>query len=379
MHWLVMEGTVIRSLLTELFDDAGRLAGVIVGLLSATYISGFLIVNLFLGQFGVVRLELVQTRFVAAGLLFLFIAGVTCLFSLILLVPVLELVEAAEWIWQNPQFKQYLIERNEASDQQTVNAWHGEFFSFVEERLKQLLQQHFGAVKDIRPGGCWEQKGGICAEQAERKRSAIMKLRFVMAVIVLSLAVVLFCLLFYPFESFASTLIVRLLTLSGVGALPATELKPKIELLARLEGISGFLALALIDRARHLHRPIRRAATVLTIVLFLSVQAYSISWFAARLYGELPRSVGGGRPTLVQFLIDRDELPILEELGVPIDPSTMGDMAGKTKIIQLIDETTGGGRATGYTILPCLPTQACRQAIEFDSTMVLGLVYCTSE
>jgi hypothetical protein len=364
---------MLRSLLTELLGHASQLAGAIVLLLAGIYVSGFLIVNLYLGQFGVIRLALVQARFIAAGVLFMFIAGIAGLFALFPLVLVSELLHWAGWLWENPQFEQYLAEQSQRADRTAAGTQDGRLPSFLKRALGWLLR--------------------LCS---------ISFFKCAMVGIVLALAVAAFLILFTPFESISkyvpkplspfmstfrqfcdvslisSQVIAYLLSWTGGKAPLETDLRSLLEPLARLEGLSAFFVWAVYLYANRLHRFVLRGAVILAIILFLGTQAYSLIWFANSLYGQLPLSVGGGKPALVQFLAKRDELQALEELGVPIDPSIVGNTVGKTQVVQLIDQTTREASSATYTILPCPPLNTCR-AVEFDSALVLGLIYCSLE
>jgi len=352
---------MLRSLLIEIMGGARQLVGVIVLLLAGIYVSGFLIVNLYLGKFGVVRMEIVQAQFVAAGVLFMFVAGLAGLFSLLVLVVVLELVDYADWVWQNPQFEQYVGGQSKPGEQSPVGAQNSKPSSFFRERvLGWLLKLLFSALS-------WLLKRLSVAKQARW-------LRFVTTGILLVLTMGVFFCLFLLFEWVCCRVLANFLTWAGRGIPRAEDIIPQLEPLTRLEGLSAFFVLALWFQANRLHRPFLRAITFLTIILFLSIQAYSLIWFADRSYGELPRSVGGGKPVLIRFLANRDGLQDLEDLGVPIEQCPPDNIVGKTKKVQLIDQVMGEAPSTTYTILPCSPQQTC-QAIEFNGELVLGLVY----
>lgn len=378
---------MLRSLLIEIVGDARQLVGAIMLLLAGIYVSGFLIVNLYLGKFGVVRMEIVQAQFVAAGVLFMFVAGLAGLFSLLVLVVVLELVDYADWVWQNLQFEQYLGEQSKPTEQSPAGAQDSKNANDGNQRANAAetsAEQLPAGAQDSRSSSLRQQVIGWLLKRLfsvlgwRLKRLSAAKqvkwLRFVTTGILLALTMGVFFGFFLLLEWMCCQMQANFLAWAGRGIPRAEDIIPQLEPLTQLEGLSAFFVLALWFQMNRLRRPFLRAITFLTIILFLSIQAYSLIWFADRLYGELPRSVGGGKPALVRFLADRDGLQNLEDLGVQIEQWPVDNALGKTKKVQLIDQKMGEAPSATYTILPCSLQQTC-QAIEFDGELVLGLVY----
>lgn len=368
----------LDSLLTEIVGGARRLTGAIVLSLVTIYTTGFLVVNVHLGQFGIVRLELLRPRFIAVGVLFVFVALVAGLFALFLFVPVSEFLDLARWISWSKTIKQYLGHPSRPTGQ-VVGVSTDKRDEHKEQRLAKLLKKWFGSIEDIRPGGRWEQGGLVAAARARKQRRLIWDLSAAMVGMFMGLAVGIFLVLFPILESVASLVIAYLLTWAKTGegiplATVLVELYSKLEPVTQLQGIGAFFAFLLYDQIEYVHRVIKRGMIILIIVTCLAIQAYSLFWFASRLYSELPVSVGGGRPVPIQFVASSTHLQYLEKLGIPLDEYTGDGDVGKTDIVYLLDQTVSDRSFSTYVVLPCMPGHGC-QAIEFDKTLVRGILY----
>lgn len=86
---------MIANLLAEFFGRARHAVAVILVLIAAIYVSGFIIVNAYLWKFGIARIEFFRPPFIAAGLLFVLIGISATLFMLPLFTLISRLLELA--------------------------------------------------------------------------------------------------------------------------------------------------------------------------------------------------------------------------------------------------------------------------------------------
>ncbi len=329
---------MIPNLLAEILGGARRLAGSILILIVAVYVSGFIIVNAYLWKFGIARLELFQPPFVATGLLFVFMEVVAALF-------VLPLIALTAWLFEFAHAA-YYGERN----------------------------------------GKRHQKDGQAKQLTRYLSHQPQWIRRLLVVVCLALGVVVYVIVF-PLLGWGAMLFVTASLDFATGA-PLNlsfELKSSLEIIAKLHGIAASLILLLAYHRRRLGFVSLSIAIALTGLAFLFVQTYTLLSMADGLYEQLPVSFGGGRPARVLFLIDSNSKneQLLKELEIPFDsPAT--DVGGllKTKELLLIWQLTSGatdaetiGSLSTYVVRSC---ETCR-AVEFPKALVQGAIHIQRE
>ena len=156
---------MLRSLWPEFVGGARQVVIAIMLMLAAIYVSGFLIVNLYLGQFGVTHLTFVQPRFIATGVLFMFFAGVAALFALFPFAIFSKLLDCVDWLWRNPQFEQYLAQPSQPASHLPASTQDDRSPSCLEQAIVRLLRRML-----TRMFGDTERSGGLDAKRASRRR-----------------------------------------------------------------------------------------------------------------------------------------------------------------------------------------------------------------
>jgi hypothetical protein len=367
---------MLTGLLTELFGGARKLTGAIVTLGVAIYVCGFIIVNAHLAKLGVARIELFQPPFIAAGLLFVFVAITAILFILPLLSVISLLLDLTNAAWQMGQDEigENAVHINPVGDRER---W---LYSSWLLPVLRLLHRRFRYLE-------W-----IC----------------------LAFAVIAFVVGIYLLEWLASWLTAILFGFAE----EVTMQHPRVALfqgalqpILRLHGISAMSVLLLLNYRNKLGELVQPFTIGLVAVSFLFVQAYNLFGLANELYVQLPISIGGGKPIIVQFLVEENKVQLLEAMGVPVEDSPIA----VTKTVQIDPEAItakadcsssdegrltclldigantdtslfktdivtmtwllSGDNASSYMVQPTCLTPPCLRAVMIHKSLVSGVLY----
>lgn len=383
---------ILRNVLGE-----GRLGGIIVLALASIYIPGFLITSVHLGQFGIARLELLHPRAIAAGVWFLFIALVAGLFAFLPFALVFTGLDFISRISKRGKCLYSLLKKRslfsvdvrlqaDLKDDKLTDTFRQEFqshgISLSDDPKIETIEtdRRWRIADDKRSQAYIVIKDGKALHIYDERLLLRLKKwgRSILEVIVFLGLGGIFYALFYASEPLASRLIAHLIGWFEAGrnvALLTQYLRECLSPLARLQGVVVFMALLLFHYKDRVYPAMQKAFVALTLIAFVVSLAYCLFWCASRLYGHLSVSLGGGKPVPVQIVATGNVLPELEKLGIPLRGKVVNeDDWGRTDTVYLVDQTVSEGATRTYFVLPCAPIYGC-QTIEFDSTLVKGVVY----
>lgn len=352
---------MVVNLLAEIFGGARRLTGAILALIVSIYISGFVIVTLYLWKFGIARIEPLQPMIIATGLSYLLFGAGAVLAALMTVSVTSSLLEAADEIW--------------ATRFDNKKRSSSLFWTWLRGHDSKFLNSEW---------------------------------------VYLALAVIVFAGSIHLSGWIASWAIAVLFgfgSRAGISDELTQILQASLEPIIRIYGVSVALVLLLFNCRNKLGTSLRLIATSIITAIFLFAQVYALLKIADRqVYDNLPISFGGGQLIKVRFLVEEDEVRLLEAMGVPMVDSPVetamlpqgdsGLIAGKascklkdtevactlnlsgdtnsrlflTEPVSLIWLLSGDNSLT-YTIeVPC-KENPCSRAATFDKALVVGLLY----
>lgn len=335
---------MISNLFAEFLSNARRLTSIALTSTAIVYVSGFIIVNAYLWDFGIARVELLQPTYIAAGILFTLIEIVTALFTLPLLSLISLLLRRAHELWNPTAQSETFIDSTSQSVSQFGN---------------RLL-------------GNWPQHWLISLIRAFTSLSQL----YVLLAALASIAGI------YLLEFGASWFIATLLVFAtGTVRLSLLEFQNLLGPITRLQGISTLFILLLINYRRRLGRSIQPIATWITATTLLFVQVYTLLTIANDLYTKLPVSFGGGQPMEVQFLIEQDKAQWLTGMGISFDelPTMSNSLQTtpkllKTEKLQMI-WVLNDDKSSTYVVMPCPFPQECQPTIEISKGTVHSVIH----
>lgn len=317
-------------LLNLLSEVAGGAHGPLLplALVGIAYSLGFLVVNLHLGRFGIVRFDLLHARFMAAGVLFMLLSGLATLFATI------------------PTF----------------------LCSFTLDFARRVYQGARTALRIVNslPRRSWQRWLLVFA---------------CILVTLLAFAAVL------PIEIWAAQLVVELLKL--LLHLLDTPLNEQVVLALRADmarlyillGATTGLLVLLSEQIKFFPLVIRRPTAAAASILILCAFTYCALWYTGVIYPTLPASVGGGLASTVRFSVKPENLPEVKALGLPLaalaelESDNLGAIDGV--VHETLPECVPLLARPSETLIVLLCSDGQCNALEFNRELVSTIIHCS--
>lgn len=332
----------------------------VLGLSGLAYVSGFIVVHAHFLRWGINESDWVDTRYIAAGAIFLFLALPTVLFPYLTGLAYLN-----ELIWRvRGSFFSEPLQQLYVGNAHFINRRVGPFLVSI-CAFAALIEFYapsggrWQVLAFMRVFAVWYVASWLCTHLGVR----VLNLAFYWRASAL-LALNPFWASFHnSFVSSFTNSFTRSFRLRNGRDPTAEELQTRMaEYVYGGVGAEGFLASALYKG----------------VALFL----LSATTFGAFVYPELPESIGGGRPQAVQLLLAGDQSAGLAAIGVSGTPvhagSALGSENGK-KAVESVQPLLSSAlpllakTSDGYFVL--ISRAGGKEAVKIPASSVNGVVY----